>query len=314
MQTKSFFLKMTDGNEVWMNRWMPDSDVPIKGVIQLNHGLAEHAMRYDRLGAVLAENGWVLNAHDMRGHGHTAEKAEAEKKGRFGKLAEKNGFERAVDDLEDMIEQLKKDYPGKKIILFGHSFGSFVSQRYIERYGKNIDAVILCGTAGPQKLLAFFGGIAANILKCFAGPNSVLEILSKLSFGSYNKRIENPTSPNAWLSASETNLAMYENDKWCGIPLTTSFYADMTYGLKKIHNNSNMKKIPSDLPVFFIYGKEDPVGGYGKTIENLASIYRKNGIKDVSVKAYENDRHEILNEDDKEQVENDIISWLNAHV
>ena len=84
----------------------------------------------------------------------------------------------------------------------------------------------------------------------------------------------------------------------------------MTSGLKKIHRSSNMKKIPQELPLLCIYGEEDPVSGYGKTIKKLMDIYKKNGLKDIQVKAYKDDRHEILNEDDKETVENDILTWL----
>ena len=76
MNMKSFMLKMEDGYELSINRWQPDTEEEIKGVIQLHHGLAEHSLRYDRFGSVLAENGWVLNAYDMRGHGRSAENAE----------------------------------------------------------------------------------------------------------------------------------------------------------------------------------------------------------------------------------------------
>lgn len=314
MQLKSFFMKMTDGNELWINRWIPDSDTEIKGVIQLHHGLAEHSLRYDRLGSILAEHGYVLNAHDMRGHGQTGANAQKNKKGRMGRLAEKKGFDRVVEDLDEMIENLKKEFPGKKVILLGHSFGSFVSQGYIEKYGKRIDGVILSGTAGPQKALVGFGNIFAHILCCFFGPNSVLKLLYKLSFGGYNKRIEHPISDFSWLSKNQTNISMYESDDWCGIPLTTSFYVDMTGGLKKIHRNSNMKKIPRELPLLCIYGEEDPVGGYGKTVNKLMDIYKKNGLKDIQVKSYKDDRHEILNEDDKETVENDILNWLDSKI
>ena len=99
-------------------------------------------------------------------------------------------------------------------------------------------------------------------------------------------------------------------DNWCGIPLTASFFCSMVEGLSKIHKNGNMKKIPSKLPIFFIYGSDDPVGSYGKTIKKLFNIYKSNGIKKLDIKEYPGDRHEILNENDKEQVENDIINWI----
>ena len=157
MNMKSFMLKMDDGYELSINRWQPDTEEEIKGVIQLHHGLAEHSLRSDRFGSVLAENGWVLNAYDMRGHGRSAENAEKNGTGIFGKLADKKGFDRAVLDLKAVTDNLKGDFPGKKTILMGHSFGSFVAQGYIENYHGKISACFLIGTAGPRLALTSCG-------------------------------------------------------------------------------------------------------------------------------------------------------------
>ena len=310
MQTKNFFMTMSDGMDIAVNRWMPDSEDEIKAVVQLHHGLTEHSMRYDRLGSILAENGFVLNAYDMRGHGRTADNAERNNKGKFGKLADRNGFDRVVEDLHEMIDSLKNEYSGKKIVLLGHSFGSFVSQGYIEKYGKDISGCILCGTAGPRPALVWGGNQLAKIVRFFRGTDAVVPALAKLTFGSYNKRIANPISPNAWLSASDANVQMYEADQWCGRPLTVSFFCDMTDGLRRIHKMRNIRAIPNELPVFFIFGNEDPVGSYGRTIRKLYDIYQDKGMKKVYIKEYDGDRHEILNEDDKETVEADIVGWI----
>ena len=310
MMMKSFTLKMDDGYELCLNRWQPDTEEEIKGVIQLHHGLAEHSLRYDRFGSVLAENGYVLNAYDMRGHGRTAEVAEKNGTGMFGKLADKKGFERAVADLKAVTDNLKNDFPGKKTIVMGHSFGSFVTQGYIEEHGNEIDACILCGTAGPRPALVTVGSIATHIITFFAGKNKCVAMLDKLAFGSYNQRVKNPRTEFDWLSANPSNVDMYKMDNWCGIPLTASFFCSMMEGLTKIHKSANMKKIPTTLPVFFIWGSEDPVGSYGATIKNLIEIYKSNGMEKIDQKEYPGDRHEILNEDNKEEVENDIISWV----
>lgn len=310
MLMKNFTLKMDDGYELCLNRWQPDAEEEIKGVIQLHHGLAEHSLRYDRFGSILAEHGYVLNAYDMRGHGRSAELADKNGNGMFGKLADKKGFDRAVLDLKAVTDNLKKDFPEKKTILMGHSFGSFVSQGFIEEYGKDIDACILCGTAGPQKALVAFGKFAAHLITFFTGKNSCLKIMDTLSFGSYNKKINPVRTKLDWLSKNNLNVDMYMMDNWCGIPLTNSFFCSMTEGLSKIHKSKNIKKIPTNLPVFFIWGSDDPVGTYGKTIKNLIEIYKSNGMDKIDFKEYPGDRHEILNEEDKETVENDIINWV----
>lgn len=310
MMMKSFMIKMDDGYELSVNRWQPDTEEEIKGVLQLHHGLAEHSLRYDRFGSVLAENGWVLNAYDMRGHGRSAENAEKNGTGIFGKLADKKGFDRAVLDLKAVTENLKKDFPGKKTILMGHSFGSFVSQGFIEEFGSLIDACILCGTAGPRPALVGTGSFFAHLITFFTGKNAIVPLLDKLAFGSYNAKIENPRTEFDWLSANELNVDMYKMDNWCGFPLTASFFCSMLEGLNKIHKAKNIKKIPTELPVFFIWGSDDPVGSYGASIKDLIKIYQTNGMKKIDFKEYPGDRHEILNENDKETVEKDIIEWI----
>ena len=311
MQMKSFSVKTKDGVEHWCNRWMPDSEEEIKGIIQLHHGLAEHSLRYDRFGSILAENGYVLNAYDMRGHGKTAEIAEKNGTGLFGKLADKDGFNTVVEDLNEIIAGIKEEFPGKPVILLGHSFGSFVSQAYIERYSGNINGCILSGTSGPKGAIIFFGKILVNIICALRGKNAIVPALYKIAFGNYQNRIENPETENDWLTKDKFVVQMYNSDNWCGFPLTASFYRDMMKGLSIIHAKKNMKKIAKNLPVYFIYGSEDPVGDYGKSIEKLYSIYEGNGMTKLSKTVYKNDRHELLNETDKEKVEADIIKWVN---
>lgn len=317
MALKSFSFKTKDGTDLWVNRWIPDSDDPenppkIKAVIVFNHGLAEHSLRYDRFGSILSENGYVFNAFDMRGHGRTAEMAIEKGTGDYGKLADKNGFKKAVSDVDELIDAAAKDYPDTPVILMAHSFGSFVAQSYIENYHGKIKACFLIGTAGPRLALTTAGNIAANIFKFFTGKNSIIKLLANLSFGSYNARIKEPLTVNDWLSKDKTVVEMYNSDKWCGFPLKTVFYCDMTWGLCNIHKKANMAKIDKDLPVFMLYGAEDPVGDYGKTVKQLAECYKNLGVKNVTLKEYADDRHEILNETDREKVEADIVQLLDS--
>lgn len=309
MQTKNFFLTMSDGFEIAVNRWIPDEDVEIKGVLQLHHGLCEHSLRYDRFGTILAENGYVLNAYDMRGHGKTAQNAESKNAGKFGLLAKKDGFDRVVLDLHEITEALKKDYPGKKCIVMGHSFGSFVTQGLLERFGSDPDLCILSGTSGPLAISAF-GSVLTAIVSKIVGYDKPSPLLKKIAFGSYNKRIKNPQSPNAWTSSDPTAVMLYDSDSWCQFELTSSFYHDMTSGLTNIHKKSNMKKVPQDLPILIFYGSEDPVSNYGKTIKTLIKTYVDNGVQDIEEICYEGDRHEALNEVNREEVERDILEWI----
>lgn len=309
MTTNSFYQTMSDGSEVHVMRWIPDCEP--KGVVQLCHGMSEHALRYDKMGSIFAERGWILCAHDQRGHGKTAQKAEAVGTGKFGYLADKNGFETVTHDLLEVILNLKADYPQKKCFLLGHSFGSCVSQNFIEQYGEEIDGAILCGTTGPRQPLMQVAKILFGLNALLLGKKHRSPMDGRLAFLGYNSRVPRPRkSEFSWLSKNEFNVQLYEADQWCGIVPTAEFFCEIAGGLYKIHTPKNMRNIPKNLPVYMTYGSDDPVGGYGKTIKKLIKAYKKNGMTDVSEKIWPGDRHEIFNELDGEAAINDALDWI----
>ena len=312
MTTKSFFQTMSDGTEIAVNRWIPDNEP--KAVIVISHGMSEHSLRYDRTASCFVEAGFLVSAHDHRGHGRTAQKQLEKGQPGFGYLADKDGYKKVREDLLEVINQLKKEFPGKKIILLAHSFGSLIGQSFIENHSSEIDLCILCGSRGPQQGIARLGLFVTNIMYIFGRKKKLSKFLDKMIFGSYSERIKDPRTANDWLTKDENIVDMYMSDSWCGFIMTTEFYHEMVKLCLDIHNPKNMKKIREDLHVYIIAGKEDPVGLYGKTLENLFSIYKKNGIKDVELKLYENDRHELLNETDYETVLKDLCNWINKRV
>lgn len=308
MTTNTFYQTMQDGTEINVMRWIPDGE--IKGVIQLSHGMSEHCLRYDKLGCILAENGWVLSAHDHRGHGKTAQKAEAAGKGMFGYLADKDGFNKVEADLLEVLLNLKADYPQKKCFLVGHSFGSIVAQNFMEKNGDEIDGVVLCGTTGPRqglmKITKFVFGLNALLL----GKKHRARLDTSLAFFGYNSRVPRPKKTFSWLSKNDFNVQMYEADQWCGVLPTAEFFLEIVRGLYQVHKPAAMKAIPKDLPVYCIYGSDDPVGSYGKTIKKLIQAYKDNGMTDVTEKVWQGDRHEIFNELDGEEVIGDMLKWI----
>lgn len=311
MQTEKFFQIMKDGTEIAVNRWIPDENQDVKGIVVLSHGMLEHALRYDRIGCLLAEKGFVFSAHDHRGHGKTAFKAVEKKTGTFGLLDNKDGFNKVVGDLEEIITEIKTDYPNKKIILLGHSFGSFVSQSFIERNSNLLNGCILCGSSGPININKLnIGKFIVSIISLFHKPTYKSKFIQNMAFGSYNKKIPEVITGFEWLSANKDNINMYMNDSWCGGTACIGFFRDLFNGLSLIHKSKAMKQISINLPIFIVAGADDPVGNYGKSLLNLVDIYKSNGIKSVSLKLYNGDRHEILNEKDGDNVLSDMIDWI----
>ncbi|MBQ0003620.1 MAG: lysophospholipase [Treponema sp.] len=312
MTTKTFFQTMADGTQININRWIPDDEA--KGIIVISHGMAEHGLRYDRTASIFADAGFIVSAHDHRGHGKTAQNQKENGEPGFGYLSDKKGFEKTRDDLYEVVEQIKKDFPSKKVILLGHSWGSMIAQSFIEKYGNSIDGCILSGTRGPDNIGASSGLFLAKLLYLAGQKKRISNIIDSIAFGGYSKKLPKGSEPYDWLSHNKMNIEMYKADQWCGFKMTTEFYHEMFRMLKSIHKKSNMKKIPASLPVLFVTGTEDPVGVYTKTVKNLCSIYQKNGMSDVNAKYYIDYRHETLNETNSEIVHDDIIEWISKHI
>ncbi len=311
MKYESEKITMSDNNIVVLHHWLPDDE--IKAVVLLSHGMVEHATRYEDLASHLTKKGYALYAEDHRGHGETGLLAQENGTGQLAYLADKDGFFRVVDDIHEEALLLRKRYPGKKLYLLGHSFGSFVTQCFIEKYGNCLDGVIICGSAGPRLAVTGFAKFIATLSNFFCGKKHTSKFIDRLAFGSYNKRIDDKFSSFAWLSRSKENVEKYVADPLCGMVCTSGFFCDLFTGLCWIHKKNHMAQVPENLPVFFIAGKEDPVGDYGKTVTNLFNIYTDNGVKDVKLKLYDGARHELFNETNKDEVIVDVLSWLESH-
>ncbi len=308
MKTDLFTKTMSDGAQLVIHSWLPEKK-SVKGIVVLSHGMAEHAARYEPFAKLLTDSNIAVYGEDHRGHGQTALLAQKNANGKLGYLCKDKGFLRVVEDIHEEVEMVKELYPGKKVILFGHSFGSFISQAFIENYGNTIDGCVLCGTAGPRPLLMAFAHCLALVCS-LGGKERYSPFIDKMAFGSSNSTYKNPRTKYDWLSRDEKSVDNYIADPLCGFVCTVEFYQELFRGLSYIHTKKQIKKIPLDLPVHFIDGTADPVGSYGKTVEKLFNIYRKNGMKNVDLVWYQDARHELLKETNGEEVSNEVLKWI----
>lgn len=300
---------MSDGFTVVFHSWLPEGEVG--AIVILSHGMAEHAVRYERFAQALTAAGFALFAEDHRGHGETGTLSVQNGTGALGFLAPAGGFMRVVEDIHEEVLLIKNRYPHKKIILFGHSFGSFVSQAYIELYAKTLDGCILCGTAGPRTVTVKSARVVQRIVCFFTGKRHPSALLQLLAFGSYNAKISPQRTAVDWLSRDTSQVDLYIKDPLCGFLCTTGFFGDLFYGLDYIHKKKNLAAIDKQLPVLFIDGTGDPVGSYAKTVRHLYSIYTDVlNLTNVELKLYPDARHELLNETNYTQVQEDVLTWL----
>ncbi len=276
--------------------------------MQIAHGMAEHAGRYDYLAEQLVAVGYEAYAHDHRGHGKTAgTKAE------LGFFAEEDGWYEVVADLALVGRHIDSNHPGLPRYLLGHSMGSFLARTYALDYSDQIAGLVLSGTAGPAGPMGQIGrGIAIAEAK-IRGKRHRSKALDGLSFGAFNKPFRPNRTDFDWLSRDPDQVDAYIDDPYCGALHTSQFFADLFTGLTDIGDNKRVKNVRSDLPVLLISGAADPVGNNGKGVTQVAEQYLNCGVRDVTYILYPEARHEIFNETNRDEVIADLIEWLSEH-
>ncbi len=295
----------TDGVDIFVYKWLSDGQAP-KAAVQISHGMQEHAGRYAELAELLTKNGYAVYANDQRGHGKTA--IGQDRQGQLGP----GGWDSTVKDLKQLTDRIKSELPGIPVFLLGHSWGSFLAQNYIGKWGGELKGAILSGTHGKDPLVKLGVMLGKRDAKR-RGPVAQGGILETLSVGSLNKKFEPARTPKDWLNRDPMEVDKYIADPWCGKPFPNGFFFELTKLLADTWNTHNEARIPKDLPIYLFAGTRDPVGKFTKTVQALANRYRQYGIKDVTTRFYEGARHETLHETNKGEVMNDILAWLNAH-
>jgi alpha-beta hydrolase superfamily lysophospholipase len=309
MQSSTFTLTTPDGTEVFVNRWLPDG--PAKAVVQLAHGLAEHSSRYARFAQRLTDHGYAVYGSDHRGHGQTS----GESSGRRGFFSEKDGWQTVVDDLHAVTDKAREEQPGLPVFLLGHSMGSFISRGYAAQYGSELAGLVLSGTAGGAGALGKVGIFLASTQARLRGHAHTSGLMNTLTFGQYNSAFKPTRTDFDWLSRDPDEVDKYVNDPDCGFVFSAGGFADLLRGLESVNTDRLASRIPKGLPVHLVSGDKDPVGGKdGKGVRAVADQLRRVGVQDVTLRLWPDARHEILNETNRDEVETEIVEWLDAHL
>jgi len=301
-------LARPDGTSLAVYKW-PAPEGTIKAVVQIVHGLAEHAARYDRLAQALRRAGYAVYASDHRGHGQTSRGPRE-----FGHFADREGFERVVDDQYAVNRQIVSESPRLPVVLFGHSFGSFVSQRYLGLYGDSIQAAVLSGTTGGGAALMKVALGIAKMERLRLGARNTSALMQKLTFGGYNNAFKPTKTEFDWLSRDADEVAKYVADPLCGFAVTTQAWCDLLAGMVANEDPALRARIPKHLPIYIMSGAVDPTGRASVGPKALAAAYESAGLDQVTLRLYPEGRHELINETNREEVTRDLIAWLDAHV
>ena len=274
-----------------------------RGVIQICHGLGEHADRYARFAAAANARGYAVIAHNHPGHGKEIPQSD------LGHFADRDGWDEVIEDVATVRSRCAETYPDARHILLGHSMGSYVAQCFLLRRPDATSALILSGSTWPNRTEVRIASVLARIAIFFRGPRVAGTLFDRMSFGKFNEQFRPNRTAFDWLSRDSAEVDAYVADPLCGAAATSGLWRDLFSGLLEFTKPGALATIPAALPILITGGAEDPVGG-AKALPKLVDTYRNSGHDHVTLNLYEGARHEILNEINRDDVTRDILDWM----
>ncbi|MEU8826482.1 alpha/beta hydrolase [Streptomyces sp. NPDC048636] len=301
-------LPTPDGVRVATYTWLPEGGAP-RAIVQIAHGAAEHAQRYDRFARFLSGHGYAVVASDHRGHGATAAST-----GGLGMVGEEGDSWRAiVADLRAVGDRARAEHPGLPLVLLGHSLGSMLARDCAQEYGEELAGLILSGTFRTLPGTEIEDATARIGQEITVGGRTTLSTFTPSLFASFNDPYEFGTGFE-WLSRDTAEVAAYAADDRCGFPFSAGLALDWVHAVRKINDPRQQARIPAALPVHLAVGTEDPCNQRMTLVYELLEDFRYIGTRELSWRGYQGARHEILNETNRDEVQTDLLAWLDKHI
>ncbi|MFF1708567.1 alpha/beta fold hydrolase [Streptomyces sp. NPDC058268] len=326
-----------DGVPVATYTWLPDGGRP-RAFVQIAHGAGEHALRYDRFARHLLAHGYGVVASDHRGHGATAqatggygvtgssagEAAGASDPSDASDPAAASGgsgvsspsfdsWRAIVDDLKAIGDQVRTLHAGTPLFLLGHSMGSHLARDYAQEYPDGLAGLILSGTFRSLPGVGIDESIARLQREIAEDGREALSSYLPELFAAFNDAYPHRTGFE-WLSRDEAEVDAYVADERCGFPFSAGLCLDWVRAVRKMNDPRSLARVPADLPVHIAVGTEDPCNQGMTLVHELVEDYRYVGLDDLTWKGYEGARHEILNETNRDEVEEDLRTWMDKRV
>ncbi|WP_366180419.1 alpha/beta hydrolase [Actinomyces timonensis] len=314
------WVTVDDGRRIALRVWAPadgsaDEDgAPVpRAVIQLVHGMGEHAARYEAFARSAVGAGYAVVADDHRGHGLTIAAPDER-----GHTADADGAERVLADLAQVRGWIGRAFPGLPVVLMGHSWGSILARVLAPRLGAGpgadpaatITGLILVGTAGSAGILGAIGPCLTRALCRTRGPRRRERILDALVQGPYRKPFAPGRTRYDWLSRDEAVVDAYVADPLCGFDYTNAFYRDLADLVRTASSRAVFNAVPAGLPILILSGSRDPVGAMGRGPRWVGRRYARAGASPLSLRLYPGARHEALNETNRDEAVGDILGWI----
>lgn len=277
----------------------------IIGIYQIIHGMQEYIGRYDEFASFLCRHGYLVCGHDHLGHGKSVVD-----KSYYGYFCKDNPNEVLIEDAHELTRIIKEKHPDVPYYLMGHSMGSFYARQYLCRYGNELSGAIIMGTGFQNKLSLMAGLFLTDLIALFKGDRYRSKFIARMAFAGYNSHFKPLKTEVDYLSRNVENCQRYLKDEMCNFTFTLNGYHTVFTAISNLHKRSLLEKMPKELPVLFVSGSEDPVGEYSKGVMRAIDSFKQVGMINIKYRFYKDDRHEILNEVDRETVYADILNWL----
>lgn len=301
MSDLSFQLNADDGHAIAVYHW---PTINPRGVVHMLHGMAEHGGRYARLADALNNAGWVLVAHDHRGHGRSVGKNELR-----GHFADADGWQKVLGDVSAVQDWIGQQHPGLPRVLMGHSMGSFIALAWAREHSASLDGLLLSSTdMKPLWLYRVFRWVL-KMAHWRRGGRGISPLIRALSFDAFAKKIKQRNTDYDWLSRDAGEVALYIDDPLCGHDCTVQLWTDMIGALAGIRATGTAT-LDAQLPVYMIAGDNDPMSDFGAGVRRLEKMLHDGGTENLRVDMYAGGRHELLNDTERDAVTSRIVDWL----
>jgi alpha-beta hydrolase superfamily lysophospholipase len=284
MDERTFTLPTPEGTDLFVYCWAGEG-AP-RAIVQIAHGMGEHAARYRRFAEALAEAGYAVYADDHRGHGRTA--GDPSRYGDFGP----GGWGAVVDDLGRLGAKAREEHPGVPLVVLGHSMGSFALQQYLLDHSADLDGAVLSGTT------------AVDVIAGAMDPSQPADLTA------FNAPFAPARTDYDWLSRDPDEVDKYIADEACGFGVDVPGMQSMLGGAAALADPERLAGIRSDLPIYVFSGDADPLAGDGALVQMVVDRYRAAGVADVTLDLYPGARHETLNETNRDEVTANVLAWL----
>lgn len=306
MSLRRFNHRITLSTEQTLEVTIDKTDEKPIGIIHILHGVAEHKDRYDVIVEYLCKRGFHVIRHNHRGHGINIEEST---RGHF------NSLQDLVDDTKEISDTFKNELnPELPYILLGHSMGSLIARKFVHDYPEDVDILILSGTVVYSNLRGKINLYALKVVNLLLGSHTKSKFINNIAFKTTNRQHKDLNKDNNWISQSDENRELYEQDIYTGFSVSHKVLLETVKATVQTKKSNFIKKQNKNMPILLVSGKEDHFGGFGQGIKQLASIYKRTGVKHVTVQLYKNKRHEVLFETNQYAVYEHLYNWLNLQI